>query len=207
MATSRNSKTQSQTKRAQTWLKPEQVNELRDAALQTGATYLQERNEIIVAVLYDLGLRVGELVQLDVQDIDLDERELYLPTEKQKDYPIDGRSPPPRHLDIDADLVRDVRRYIDRRWKDVDALLPSRQSDRMTTESVRNVIRTLAREADVRPYLEGGGQGSPDQITPHTLRHSVAYRMLRQEDARLIDVRDRLRHTSTETTEEIYEHF
>jgi integrase/recombinase XerC/integrase/recombinase XerD len=206
MASTRKSQTQAN-RRARTWLKPEQVEDLRDAALTTGATYLQERNDMIVATLYDLGLRVGELVALDIGDFDLDERELYLPTHKQKDYPNPNHSPPPRYLDVDREVCRDLRRYLDRRWKDPDALLPSRQADRMSTESVRNVITRLAHEADVRPFLEEGGQGNPEEISPHTLRHSVAYRMLRRDDARLVDVRDRLRHSSVQTTEQIYEHF
>jgi len=206
MAHARNNQGQD-TRRARAWLKPEQVADLRDAALASGATYLQERNDMIVALLYDLGLRVGELVTLDAGDFDLDERELYLPAHKQKDYPDPDHSPPPRYMDVDREVCRDLRRYLDRRWKDPGALLPSRQSDRMSTESVRNVISRLARDADVRPFLEEGGQGTPSEVSPHTLRHSVAYRMLRQEDARLVDVRDRLRHSSIQTTEQIYEHF
>lgn len=202
-------KTQSQTPRAQSWLKPGQVDRMRDAALTTGAGYLQERNDIIVGLLYDLGLRVGELVALDVADFDLEEQPgtLYLPTHKQKDYPDPDHSPPPSHLDLDRAVARDLRRYLNHRWRDPAALLPSRQADRMTTESVRNVVRRLAREAAIEPYLERGGRGDPDDVHPHTLRHSVAYRMLRVEDARMVDVRDRLRHSSIQTTEQIYEHF
>lgn len=200
-------KTQADVKRARTWLKPEQVAQLRDAALAIGAEYLRERNDIIIGLLYDLGLRVGELVALDVDDFDLDAGVLYLPTHKQKDYPTADHSPPPRHLDLDRDVARDLRRYLSHRWKAPDALLPSRQADRMTTESVRNVAERLSTEADVRPYRESGGRGEPDAVTPHTLRHSVAYRMLRVEDARMVDVRDRLRHSSIQTTEQIYEHF
>jgi len=119
MSNSRKTQTQNN-KRAQTWLKPEQVEDLRDVASTTGATYLQERNDLIVAVLYDIGLRVRELVALDVTDFDLDERELYLPTSKQKDYSDPNHSPSPRHLDVDQEVCRDLRRYFDRRWKDRD---------------------------------------------------------------------------------------
>lgn len=205
MATTRN--TQTETKRAHAWLKPEQVEELRDAALTTGATYLQDRNDMIVATLYHLGFRVGELVALDTADFDLDAREVYLPTHKQKDYPSENHSPPPRHLDLSRDYARDLRRYVNTRWKDTEAVFPSRQSDRMTTEAVRSALATLAEAAEIRPFLESGGRGDPSDVTPHTLRHSVAYRMLREEDTRLIEVRDRLRHSSIQTTEQIYEHF
>jgi len=45
-------------------------------------------------------------------------------------------------------------------------------------------------------------------VTPHALRHSVAYRMLHEEDGNtLYDVRNRLRHRSLQTTERVYDHF
>jgi integrase/recombinase XerC/integrase/recombinase XerD len=44
-------------------------------------------------------------------------------------------------------------------------------------------------------------------VTPHTLRHSVAYRMLNVEEANTFyDVRNRLRHASIQTTERVYDH-
>ncbi|MFB6148517.1 MAG: tyrosine-type recombinase/integrase [Halobacteriales archaeon] len=200
-------KTQTDNPRAQTWLRPAQVDDLREAALTTGADYLQDRNDLIIATLYHLGLRVAELVALDVEDFELDARELYLPSHKQKGYPSNNHSPPPRTLDLSRDYTLDLRRYLNNRWKDTDAVFPSRQRDRIGTEAVRSVVSTLAHEANVEPRLEQGGRGDPDDVTPHTLRHSVAYRMLREEDARLIEVRDRLRHSSIQTTEQIYEHF
>jgi integrase/recombinase XerC/integrase/recombinase XerD len=69
------------------------------------------------------------------------------------------------------------------------------------------MARKVAEVAGVRPHLVDGGRGEPSDVTPHTFRHSVAYRMIREEGQRLIDVRDRLRHSSTQTTEQVYEHF
>jgi len=44
-------------------------------------------------------------------------------------------------------------------------------------------------------------------VTPHALRHGVAYRMMNEEeDNTLYDVRNRLRHRSIQTTERIYDH-
>ena len=50
--------------------------------------------------------------------------------------------------------------------------------------------------------------GESDDVTAHTLRHSVAWRMLRAEESNtLYDVRNRLRHASILTTERLYDHF
>ena len=48
---------------------------------------------------------------------------------------------------------------------------------------------------------------SSEDVTSHTLRHSVAYRMLNVEDGNTFyDVRNRLRHASLQTTERVYDH-
>jgi len=187
--------------RATTWLKPGQVDHLRDVCL-TGAvpTYLQDRNEAIVALAYDAGLRVGELVALDTDHVDLEAKTVYLPSRIQKG------SPPPATLGLDGDTVRLLRRYLRDRWKDTEALLPSRSSERISERAVRNLVGKLAIEGDIRPQVAGGGVGEPEEVTPHTLRHSVAYRIIQVDGGRLEDVQLRLRHANRSTTDQIYSH-
>lgn len=187
--------------RARTWLKPEQVDRLRDVCLTDAVpTYLQDRNEAIVALLYDAGLRAGEVCALDVDHLDLDAGTVYLPSRIQKG------SPPPATLELATDTVRLLRRYLRDRWKDTDALFPTRSSDRLTTRSLQRLVEKLATEADVRPQVAGGGVGEPDDVTPHTLRHSVAYRIIQVDGGRLEDVQLRLRHANRQTTDQIYSH-
>jgi len=187
--------------RARTWLKPEQVDRLRDVCLTDAVpTYLQDRNEAIVALLYDAGLRAGELCALDVDHLDIDAGTVYLPSRIQKG------SPPPATLELATDTVRLLRRYLRDRWKDTDALFPTRSSDRLTTRSLQRLVEKLATEADVRPQVAGGGVGDPDDVTPHTLRHSVAYRIIQVDGGRLEDVQLRLRHANRQTTDQIYSH-
>lgn len=196
---------QTQTK-ATVWLKPEQVEQMRSATVEHSAPYLTGRNDALIALLYDTGLRVGEAVALDVDDhVDLDESVLRLTTDIQKDYPNDN-SPTYTRVELADETVRTLRSYLAQRWKDSPALFPSRQSSRMTTESVRNVVRRAAVEAEVRPYTLRG-RGDASEVTPHTLRHSVAYRMLNREDGHtLYDVTNRLRHATIQTTERVYAH-
>ncbi|WP_226043522.1 tyrosine-type recombinase/integrase [Natrinema sp. DC36] len=195
-----NSETHTQ---AKSWLIPEQIETMRDACLgESFPTYLQDRNETIVVVLADTGLRVGELVALDWDLIDLeaDPGEIFLPNEIQKGSP--GAS----YIDLDDETSRQLRRYKNRRWKETEAVFPSRQSDRMTTRSVRNTIKRIADVADVEPQLIEGGTGDASDVSPHTFRHSIAFRMIRREGKRLEDVQLRLRHKNLRTTDEIYGH-
>jgi len=192
--------------RAKVWLTPDQIDDLRSGCYSTGADYLQQRNEAIVALMYDTGLRVGELVAVDVDMLREGNSVLYVPTEIQKDYPNDNE-PAPATLELASDVTRLLSSYLNSRWKDSPALFPSRSSDRITTQGVRNAISKVAQEANVEPYLVDGTRGDPDDVTPHALRHSVAYRMMNaEEDNTLYDVRNRLRHRSIQTTEQVYDH-
>jgi len=195
--------------RATVWLDPDQVDAMRTVCYDDDefASYLQARNEAIITVMYDAGLRVGELVQLDVPMLRDNTSELYLPEHVQKDYPNQS-SPPPVTIDLDADTTRTLNSYLSTRWKDTDAVFPSRKADRITTQGVRYVVSDAAAAAGVEPFLIDGTRGSPGDVTPHSIRHSVAYRMLHVKDGNtLYDVRNRLRHSSIQTTEKVYDHF
>ncbi len=204
----RSKKTQTQTtEKAKVWLKPDQVEQLRDACYRVGPEYLQQRNEALVAYYYDTGVRVNEGVNTKVDYLREHNTKVYLPGHVQKDYPIEGDSPDPTTIRFTLDTPRLLNSYLQNRWKDSDYLFPSRQSPRMSTQSVRDTLERIAVEADVRPYFVSGGRGEPEDITPHTLRHSVAYRMLNEEEGNtMYDVRNRLRHRSIQTTERIYDH-
>lgn len=201
-------KTGTQSVEAKHWLKPDQVEQLRTATVRESPTYLAQRNDAIIAVLYDAGLRIDELVQLDVEMLDLNEGYIGLPADVQKDYPTDN-SPSYTEIELADETVRTLQNWLNTRWKDTTALFPSRQSPRISTDAVReSVVKKAAVDADVRPMSTGRGRGDPEDVTPHVLRHSVAYRMLAVEDGNeLYDVTRRLRHATIQTTERVYAHF
>jgi site-specific recombinase XerC len=87
---------------------------------------------------------------------------------------------------------------------DSPALFSSRKSDRLAGN---DVVKRLAKSAEVRPHSHTGW-GEAGDVTAHTLRHSVAYRMLHTYDGyTLYNVRNRLRHSRLATTKEKYDHF
>ena len=167
---------------------------------QNKATYVQNRDETILALVYDAGLRVGELVALDVDHVDFESRTVYLPAAVQKGSPL------PATLELAGDTVRSLRRYLHDRWKDTDALFLSRSSDRLTTRSVQRLVETLAVAADIELFVAGGGTGKPADVSPHTLRHSLTYRIIQVDGGRPEDVQLRLRHANRRTTDQIYSH-
>lgn len=76
----------------------------------------------------------------------------------------------------------------------------------MSKTSVRRLVKKAAEAAGVRPYVASAGRGDPSDVSPHTFRHSIAFRMICREDKRLEDVMLRLRHSSLQTTDQIYGH-
>lgn len=76
----------------------------------------------------------------------------------------------------------------------------------MSKTTVRQLVKKAAEAAGVRPYVAGAGRGDSSDVSPHTFRHSITFRMIRQEDKRLEDVMLRLRHPSLQTTDQIYGH-
>lgn len=193
------------------WLKPEQVESMRDAAYERTAH--AQRNEAIITLLYDTGLRRDECAQLMRGLLDLEASELRLPGNIQKDYPTDS-SPAVVTFELDqsGDLrtVRTLRSYLhslEPLPAPEDPLFQSQKGGGLTGKAINDVVKMCADAADVRPHTETG-RGSPTDVSAHTLRHSVAYRMLRSEEGHgIYDVKNRLRHATVQTTEQNYAHF
>lgn len=142
------------------------------------------------------------LVALDWDHVDLesDPPELFLPGGLQKGAKRDA------YLDLEPETARQLRRYRTGAWKTTDAVFSSRQSNRMSKTSVRRLVKKAATAADVRPYVAGAGRGDPSDVSPHTFRHLIAFRMIQRENKRLEDMMLRLRHSSIQTTDQIYGH-
>jgi len=189
------------------WLKPAQVEAMRDAAHEGRHG---QRDEAIVTLLYDTGLRRRELSLVDRAMLDLEEDELRIPARIQKDYPNDN-SPSPVTFVLDPSgqlrTGRTLRAHLNTRTDSSDALFPSQKGGRMTGKGINDVVKRLADRAVIAPYTYGG-RGDAGDVSAHTLRHSVAWRMLRAEEGNtLYDVRNRLRHATILTTERNYDHF
>lgn len=190
------------------WLKPEQVEDMRDAAHEGRHG---QRDEAVVTILYDTGLRRGELAAVNVDMLDLDEGELRIPAHIQKDYP-NKNSPSPATFELDRSgrlrTIRTLRAYLNTRSSpESEALFDSQKPKRITGKGINDIVKRLAKRASVKPFTYDG-RGKPSDVSAHTLRHSVAWRMLRAEEGNtLYDVRNRLRHSTILTTERKYDHF
>ncbi len=148
------------------------------------------RDRAILETLYSGGLRVGELVTLDVGDVDLSSGVAR----------AQGKGRKERLAPLGGPAVEAIRRYLrereqlQRTKQTVDsALFLNRSGRRLTTRSVGRLFEKYARLAKL-----------PREASPHTLRHSFATHML-DAGADLRVVQEMLGHASLSTTQ-IYTH-
>jgi integrase/recombinase XerC/integrase/recombinase XerD len=188
----------------------EQVQQLRDACYsERFQQWSRARNDAMIGLFADTGLRVGELVQLRTAMFTDDFTDLLLPGDVQKSY--QENSPGLVRMEIgklETDMPRTLKQYLDTRWKDSEFLFPSKKKEDMSPQGVRKVIKSIAREAEIKPYRPDGSRADPGDLHPHAFRHSIAHRMLTYDnDFSIDDVSRRLRHKRRATTEDTYSHF
>lgn len=110
------------------------------------------RNAAMVSLMFRSGLRVSEVSRLDMRDLDLEGRTVHLGYTKNGD----PRTPP-----LHPDTLTLLHRYVRRRGDTAGPLFINvgqrRQSERMPTNAIQNVVKRAANAAGV-------------PVTPHSLR-------------------------------------
>ena len=164
--------------RARWWLDPGGIGALRDGCDRDGRPAAdRRRDDALVTLLYDAALWAEELAALDVTN--LRERSVFLPAGVQVAGPTNP-SPSAERIVLFDETIRTLNGYLAERETDADALFVG-ESGRITVEEVERALRTAAEAADVRPHGAGGARGEPSDVTPETIRHSTAWRMLYAE--------------------------
>jgi hypothetical protein len=116
-------------------------------------------------------------------------------------------SPTTRRVTLADDTIRTLNAHLDGRSTDASALFLGADG-RITVPEVRRLVRDAAEAADVAPHHADGSRGTPADVTPETIRHSTAWRMLNAErGASLYDVQSRMRHASLDATKRVYGDF
>lgn len=170
-------------------LAEEEVARLLEQAAQAG-TPESCRDATILELLYATGLRVSELVSLNVPDIDFQESYLR----------CWGKGSKERIAYLYPKAVTELQSYIETARvtllgsrKNETALFVNHRGERLTRQWVWNILKTCSKKA-----------GIDQDITPHTLRHSFATHLL-QNGASLRHVQELLGHSSISTTQ-VYTH-
>ena len=162
-----------------------EVESLLDAP--SGDSEAERRDKAIMELLYGSGIRVSELKQINVEDIDFFGCLLK----------VKGKGKKERIVPVGSVALKAIERYLEKRktpTKGHDrALFLNKNGTRLTDRSIRRVILKYARRIALNK-----------NVSPHTLRHSFATHLL-DRGADLRSVQELLGHENLSTTQ-IYTH-
>ncbi|NOX57927.1 MAG: tyrosine recombinase XerC [Planctomycetes bacterium] len=181
-------RTPKQEKRLPKFLEIDQINRLLNTPDET--TILGARDKAMFEVLYSTGIRVSELVDLNLVDVD----------ETTQCLRVCGKGKKQRTAPVGPTALGAIDRYLHLRNTDPrsadfdkDALFVNKHGKRLSTRSVRRKLDKYLAQA-----------GLDTSVSPHTLRHSFATHML-NNGADLRGVQELLGHQSISTTQ-VYTH-
>jgi len=154
-----------------------------------GDDSLLMRDRAIFELIYSSGLRLAEVVQLDIDSIDMQSGMVR----------VTGKGAKTRDLPVGAKAQQAVRDWKSRRPEFLKpessemALFVSKRGTRLSPRSVQQRLKTLATRT-----------GVPHNVYPHLLRHSFASHLL-ESSGDLRAVQELLGHADIATTQ-VYTH-
>ncbi len=171
-------------------ISPNEVDELLEQPTRR-STPEAKRDRAMLELLYATGMRVTELVSLDMGNLNLDPR---APSVRCLGKGAKERTIPFHDQAVEAlvDYLEDGRPLLVRN-KNEQALFVNRRGERLTRQGFWLILKGYAKSANL----------SRD-VTPHTLRHSFATHMLRG-GMPLRNVQEMLGHANISTTQ-VYTH-
>jgi site-specific recombinase XerD len=169
-------------------LSREEIQRMEDAAKT-------ERDKLIIRLLADCGLRLGELLALRVEDIQETKKGQFVIT-------VHGKGSKDRQVPLLPALHRRLRRYIAGRRADAHARVfvslrkgADGRYAPLTESGVGQAVRVLAQEA-----------GITKRVYPHLFRHSFATNWLRRGDS-IVSLQRILGHADLSMITNVYSHF
>lgn len=165
-------------------LTPQQIKML-FASISTD-TLLGIRDYAVYALMYQLGLRVGEVHDLDMESLDFENQKIT----------VMGKGRKPRTLHLNDELIEIISHYLAVRelflnsWL-TRALFVSKKGNRLAIRTMEDNFKKILLQTDVNV---------PFNVTCHTLRHSLASH-LNDNDVDVLVIQSILGHSSTRSTE------
>jgi len=138
------------------------------------------RDRAWLELMYASGLRISELVGIDLDDIEL----------RSRLVKVRGKGAKERIVPFGSKAQEAIRAYLEvRNAPEQDALFVNYRGERITARSVRRLFEKYVRDASLRAG-----------VSPHTLRHSFATHLL-NAGADLRAIQELLGHASLSTTQ------
>ena len=160
----------------------EEVDNLLNIKLDTPFDY---RNKAMLELMYSSGLRVSELINLELSDIDLNNNYVrcFGKGSKERIVPVGEYSS--KYLSIYINEYRDSMK----KSYYTEKIFLNNHGKEMTRQGFFKIIKKIAKDKDINK-----------NITPHMLRHSFATHLL-NNGADLRTIQEMLGHSSISTTQ------
>lgn len=146
-----------------------------------------QRERVILEVLYGSGIRVSELVNIKIKDIDFNNKTIL----------IFGKGSKERIVSFGEPALDSIKMFINEGRKeykiDSEYLIVGKNEEQLTTRRIEQIINSLINKTSIKM-----------NITPHMFRHTFATHLL-DNGSDLIAVQELLGHESLSSTE-IYTH-
>jgi len=148
-----------------------------------GPKWMYRRNIALVGLMARAGLRVGEVLGLDIGDVRLNGRSGWVLIRH-------GKGLKERRVPLSSRARKVMQDYLEARPEDAttSAVFITKNWNRLTKRPVQRMVKSAARRA-----------GIEQNVTPHALRHTFATRFL-EKGGDLATLRDILGHTNLSTT-------
>lgn len=167
-------------------LSVEEVDKILDIELNDKYDY---RNKAMLELMYSSGLRISELVNLKIQDIDLSDNIVRVCGKGSKERIIPIGDYATNYLKI---YINEYRRgFIKKQVNDY--LFLNSRGNNISRQALFKLIKQIIRDKNIKK-----------DVSPHTLRHSFATHML-ENGADLRSIQELLGHSDISTTQ-IYTH-
>jgi len=150
------------------------------------STLLGLRNAVILELLYSTGIRVSELVNIRLKDINMNDRKIL----------ILGKGNKERYVLYGSVLKELLDEYLVKRERlsnNSDYLILNKNGTQITDRGIRLIISNILKQGEIDFH-----------VSPHTLRHTFATHML-ENGADLKSVQELLGHENLSTTQ-VYTH-
>lgn len=143
---------------------------------------MQKRNYAIIQILLQTGIRVSELINLEMRDVKIYQRSGEIRI-------VNAKGGKERAVPLNNAARRAIKEYWPKKIsEDRKYVFLSKRGEKLTARAVQKIVKLL------------GDKGNIEEISPHILRHTFAINYLRSNPECLLELRNLLGHESLDTT-------
>ena len=137
-----------------------------------------QKHQLMIKVMYSAGLRVSELLNLKLEDLE---------SEKNYGWVIKGKGNKDRLFILASSLKQELLDFIEKN-NPKDYLFTNNKNQKYSSRTIQEIVKNTAKKLKINKHIH-----------PHTLRHSFATHLI-ENGYDLFSVQSLLGHNSSETT-------